>query len=759
MNYDNFNHTGRRPERSSELVPNRRQADGGYLGPVSPGSDRPLDERDEGINFWESLRVILRRKWMILSITLFGVALSAVLTLRTEPLYRATTAIEVLREEVQIMESASLNPVNIADAEYMATQYALLKSRSLAERVAEVLNLTSDERYADQTLNRRERLNQAAAKIVDNIRISPEGRSRVINVQYISPYPREAARISNAVVENFIETNLERKYNTTAYARRFLEERLQTAKRALEESERSLVEYASSQDILELGTASSATTSLDANSIISLNNELANAESQRIATEQRYLEARNNPTTRRMLESETLDRLRTRRSLLVGEYQEMRGKFKPEYPDMRQLQTRIDALDGEIEAEKNGILAALESEFRAAVSRENSLRQRVAELKNSLHSLRDRRIEYTILAREVDTNRSQYEALLQRMKEVSIASGIGSSQVSIIDRALIPDAPFEPNLPRTIVQAFLLSLLAGLGFAFLLNYIDDTITTPDDSKTKLRLPAIGVIPKIKGSDEDILSELNDPKSGTSEAFFSARTALQFTTTTGAPRSLLITSTRPGEGKTSTTIALAMAFAKIGHSVLVIDADMRKPSFVADIGSSIGLSGMLTRDAVLQEQIVGSVTDGLYLLPAGTIPPNPAELLSSPKLQQLISEAEAAFDLVIIDSPPVLSFADAPLLGSICDAAVVVIQSGVIRTPAALHTIDRLLDSQTNILGTMLTKFDAKNAGYDYGYSYYAYGKGAYAYKNHHVSENAYKRRKIDIFTEPRSANLPDEPET
>lgn len=744
MNYDNFNYPGHRAEHSSELVTHRGHSID-HAGTIPPGYGRSNQEPNEGFNFWETLRVILRRKWLILSITLLGVAIATVLTLRVEPLYRATTTIEVQREETRIMEGSSVDPANIADAEYMATQYALLKSRSLAERVAEVLDLPADERYADQNLSRQERLNQAATKIVDNIRVTPEGRSRVINVQYISPHRREAARISNAIVENFIETNLERKYNTTAYARRFIEERLETAKQALEQSERSLVEYASQEDILELG-AEGSETSLDANSIISLNNELATAESIRISAEQRFVEARDNPTTRQMLESEALDRLRARRSLMAGEYQELLGKFKPDYPDMVQLQTRIEALDTEIEAEKASILKALESEYHAAISRENSLRQRVAELKSSLQSLRDRRIEYTILAREVDTNRSQYEALLQRMKEVSIAAGVGSSQVSIIDRALVPDSPFEPNIVRTVIQSFLLSFIAGLGLAFVLNYIDDTIATPEDSKTKLALHAIGVVPKLKGAEVDIQQEVRNPKSTISEAFFSTRTALQFTTPTGAPRSLLITSTRPGEGKTSTTIALAMAFAKIGRSVLVIDADMRKPSFVAEAGSSIGLSGMLTREAVLQEQIVRSATQGLYLLPAGTIPPNSAELLSSPRLRQLISEAEAAFDIVIVDSPPVLSFADAPLLGSICEGAIVVIQSGAIRTPAALHTIGRLMDSQTKILGTILTKFDIKSAGYHDGYSYYAYGKGAYAYNNDNLSDAAIKRRKIDILT-------------
>ena len=744
MNYDSFDERPGRTQRMRGIVPHER-ADVDFYEPPRSG-DGYAEPGEDGFNFWEVLRILLRRKWMILTITLLGVTAAALMTLNVTPLYRANATIEIQREEAKILSSASVDPVVVADAEYMATQYELLQSRSLAERVAEVLDLPSDPRYADQSLNREVRLKAAAGNLVNNIRVSPEGRSRVINVQFISPHKEETARIANAIVENFIESNLERKYNTTAYARKFIEERLATAKAALEDSERKLVDYAEQKNILEIG-GENGSKSLDVDSLVSLNSELATAESERIAAEQRYLEARDGTTTQ-MLESDDLRRLRERRSDLNAEYQQKLGIFKPSYPDMEQLQARIDAIDSEIETEKANIVAALAAEFRAAQSREASLRGRVGELKNDVQDLRNRKIEYTILEREVDTNRSQYEALLQRMKEVSIATGVGSSQVSIVDRALVPSFPFEPNLPRSLIQAFILSLAAGIGLAFMLNYIDDTIKTPDDVRTKLGLPTIGVVPKVKGNKDIVSHELKNPKSGVSEAFFSARTALQFTTPAGSPKSLLLTSTRPSEGKTSSTVALGMAFAKLGQSVLIIDADMRKPSFVADAGASIGLSGLLTREAQLAENVVSSRTEGLFLLPAGIVPPNPAELLSSPRLKSLIAEAEELFDIVLIDSPPVLSFADAPLLGSIAEAAVVVIQSGHIRTPAVARTVSRMLESNTHVIGALLTKFDIKQAGYDYGYYSYAYGSTTYSYMERQVSDNASSRRKIRIFEEP-----------
>ena len=744
MSYDNRGYPGDQRDELGGVVPLREHEQQNMLYPRELDYAEP---QEDGFDFWGAVRVLLARKWMVLAITIVGLAAAFALTLRVEPLYKATSTIEIQREEVQILEGTGVEPAVVADAEYMATQYELLQSRSLAERVAEQLNLPNDERYADPSQPRDVRVLQAASKIVSNLRVSPEGRSRVVNVQFVSPYPGEAARISNTLVESFIQSNLERKYNTTAYAREFLDERLATAKRALEDSEREMVEYAETQGILDIETGGENVASLDANSILALNNELSEAESARIEAEQVYRATRERPNSRDLVESTVLTNMRERRAALTADYQEMLGKFKPDYPDMIKLQTRIDAVNTEIEAETqaliNALISTLRADYEAAVAREASLRSRVAELRTGLQDDRNRRIQYRILQREVDTSRSQYEALLQRSKEIQISSGIGSSKVSVVDEALVPGLPFEPNLRRTLLQAFVLSLALGVGLAFALNYIDDTIKTPEDLRAKLGLPAIGVVPKLPGKKDVVVDELGDPKSQISEAFSSARTALEFATVEGAPRSLLVTSTRPGEGKTSTTIALATTFAKGGKRVLIIDADMRKPSFVIDTKKSIGLSGLLTGHEALQDHVVVSKTPGLAILPSGVVPPNPAELLSGPRLREIIETAEQLFDIVIVDSPPVLSFTDSPRLGSIAEGALIVVQAGSIRTPAAQRTVARMYESRTNVLGAVLTKFDAKNAGYEYSYYYSSYGRQAYAYVEND-SKKAASRRKVLI---------------
>lgn len=700
----------------------------------------------DAFDFWGVVRILFSRKWMILALVLLGTAISIVLTLRVQPLYQATATIEIQRGEVQIFEGSNVGPDLVADATYMETQYRLLRSRFLAERVAQELNLPNDARYAYLESPRDRRVLQAASRIVRGLRVSPDGRSRVVRVTFVSPYRQEAARIANAVVDSFIQSNLERKYNTTAFAREFLDDRLAATKRALEESERNFVQYAEDQGLLDIGGSTTGAGSLDENSIITLNNELSAAESDRIRAEQEYRTALETPPLRELLQSPALSSLRQSRSTLLADYEEMLDRFKPDYPDMVRLQTRIDRVEIDIEEETDSIKRSIENELKiaydAAVAREASLRARVGELRTGLQDERNRRIEYRILQREVETLRSQYEALLQRSKEVSIASGIGASNISIVDSALIPRRPFEPNLSRSIMQAMILSLALGIGLAFALNYIDDTIKTPEDVRSKLELPSIGVVPKLNGKKDLISDELDEPKSAISEAFASARTALEFATEDGAPRSVLITSTRPGEGKTSTTIALATVFARGGKRVLIIDGDMRKPSFVVDTNRSIGLSGLLTGHEELQDHVIASKTEGLSILPAGVLPPNPAQLLSGPRLREIISVAEQMFDIVIVDSPPLLTFTDSPRLGSVVEGTLVVLQSGLIRTPAAKRTVGRLYEARTNVIGAILTKFNAKKAGYDYYDYYHAYGNDAVAYVQ--TDKRSEKRRNVLI---------------
>jgi polysaccharide biosynthesis transport protein len=683
------------------------------------------NEETGGADVGRLLQTLMRRKFLIAATVVLGVAITTLMTLQEVPIYRASTSLEVQAREMQILQGAGVDTGSVADSEFMGTQLALLKSRALSERVAESLNLQAEPLYANPQADPEVRLAQATGIVSKGVDVSTVRGARILQISVESPSPTEAARIANAVAENFIQMNLERRYNATAYAREFLEERIATTKASLEETERRLFDYSRDQEILDLSSVggSEVGSSLDAAALVSLSASLTEAQNARIISEQRYREAESNPNTRELLQSPTITTLRQTRSQLAAQYQRQLADFFPEAPEMLELKSQIDAVDAEIVLERGNLVKGLEGEYRSAVAREAALAARVEELRSDVQGLRSRSIDYNILAREVDTLRTQYDGLLQRFKEIGVTNGVESSQVSILDPAQPPGRPSSPNLESSLIRALLISLAIGIALAFLIDFLDDTIKTPEDVSRKLNLRVIGVIPRAR-SREPISKQLRNPRSEITEAFSSARTALQFSIMAWSIKTLLVTGSKPGEGKTSSTLALGAAFSQIGKKVLIIDADLRRPSFAFKAEASKGLSGVLSKGLPLMPNVIPGSTDNLYLLPSGPVPPNPAELLASPLLEQLIEEAGGQFDLVLVDSPPVLTFADAPALSAVCDGTLLVVQSGGVRRQAVLRSVDRLDSARGKVIGVILTRFDAKKAGYGkgYGYGYGGYGE-------------------------------------
>ncbi len=719
-----------------------------------PSQSSHVDNNTDILNL---LKIVWKRKFLIAAFAILGLILSTLFIANSAPLYKATNKVEIQEREVQVVEGSGLEPVAVADAQFMATQYALLKSRALAERVVLNLNLDNNPEFVDLESPRDDRTRQSIKKLKENLSISPEGESRIVNITYVHTSPEVARDVANSLAETFIESTLERKYRLTAYARNFLEERLEKAKVSLEDYERQLVDYADKNDILDL-TSAGQDTSLANDTLVLLNSALSEAQADRIAAEQIYQAAPTGENTLQQLESEDLKRLRAAKSALVAEYQFKLGTFKPKYPDMISLQARIDSIEAEIGYETETLKSANEANYKAnylaAVGKEDALIGEIERTKVELRDLKKRRVDYTILRREADTVRTQYEALLNRMKEVSFTAGAVSSQISIVDEAITAKQPFAPNIPRVYIIGLLLGSAFGIGFALLLNLLDDTIKTPEDVKNKLGLSALGVIPKIAKTKSNnlIVEELTDYKSPVLEAYFSARTALEYSSDKGVPKSLLITSTQPNEGKTSSAVALAIAFARIGQRVLIIDADMRKPSFLSDPEKSVGLSGLLTSDLKLEDNLIESPTHDLHLLPSGVIPPNPAQLLSSPKIKKIIEEAEDLFDLVVVDAPPLLNFTDSPVLAASCKGTILVVKSSSIRTVAVQNSVNRLIGHRANLKGVLLTLFDSKKMGYNNDYYYYAYGVAGSKYnKSSKKSVSTQQNTKIKLFVEKNDA--------
>jgi succinoglycan biosynthesis transport protein ExoP len=681
------------------------------------------------LNIGTIWRIVSEWRWLILGAVAVAMAGAIVITFLTTPLYRAGAVLEINPPTIEILDQSKMaSKTSTNDREYLATQYGLLASRSLAQRVAQELNLPSNQEFIPGEADRGTKLKIATGMLMGNLEVDPVQGSRLVKIAYTAESPTLAAQITNSFADNFINSNLERRYEASSYARQFLERQIAKIKGELEKSERQLVAYAQQQGIINTAAGKENeggdTNSLQGASLIALNEALAAAQSKRIAAEQRYRQAMSVGNTADV--NESTSGLRSQRAQLESEYQEKLASFKPDYPDMVRLRSRIDALEKQITREAGTVAGGrsntLLADYRAAAAEERTLQGNVAALKGSVLNLRGRSIQYNILQREVDTNRSLYEALLQRYKEIGVAGGVGTNTVSVVDRAEPPGGAYKPNLLLNLLIGLALGLLSGIAAALALEFLNDTIKTPDDVRDKLRLPSLGVIPKKKGT-EALAEELKDQASPISEAYFSLRTSLQFTTETGAPKSLLITSTRAAEGKSSTTLALAQNYARLGNTVLLVDGDLRKPAFVTGAEPNEGLSKLLTNSDPLERHVLKTQYENLSLLPCGPLPPNPAELLASPRLKAVLAEAVSRYDMVIVDGPPVLGLADAPLLGGVCRATLLVVESGKTRTKAAVDAINRLKAAGGNIVGAVLTKFRSHAHGYGYGYSYEPYRYG------------------------------------
>lgn len=710
---------------------------------------------------WTLIRILLRYKWLIFLITVLATSLMALQLSNTSPKYKSVATVEFHKQQQNVLGIDNASRNSFAERDYLGTQFVILRSKALASRVVQRLKLYKDPTFAPANLSKEDAIEVATQNLIRNTNVSTVNRTSIAKIEFISTDPAKAAKVANALVANYIDGTLERRYEETSYARRFLSERLALAKKNLENAEVNVQNYAKDNDIFDIQKGSEGT-SLESNSILAINDSLSAAQGEKIEMKQKYEAIKAAPPVLSVLENENVQNLKARRIQLKAEYNEKLSIFKPKFPDMVKLKDQIDVIELEILTERQKILdatlATAEANYKASEAKEAALSQKVESLKGELQIKRDFRIQYSILEREVDTARTQYEGLLQRLKDVTISSGVGASQVSIVDEAVANPAPFSPNSRFLIGLTILGSLVGSSILSLVLHVIDDTIKTPEDMTQKLGLAVLTAIPKLSQRESLIIDELSDPRSVISEAFFAARTALQFSSPNGIPKSITLTSTRPSEGKSSCVTGLAITFAKLGKRVLLIDADLRKPSFMFDPRQSIGLSGLLTSEAELLDNVMATEQENLFLLPSGIIPPNPAEILSSWKVQRLIQNAEQKFDLVIVDLPPVMGFADALNISDICEGSILVVQAGRVRRGEVLRTIKRLQQSGANVLGGVLMRFDAKNASYG-GEYYYAYGDGAYSYEKAVISPKSTQFRKIKLFEQRKGQETIAESQT
>ncbi|MDS4021026.1 MAG: polysaccharide biosynthesis tyrosine autokinase [Candidatus Competibacter sp.] len=739
-----------------------RQAGVPMPAPPPPSPIFEDEPEGEGLDLRQLWEVIVKRRWTIIVFTAIVVVAVVTATYLKTPIYRASLTLQIDREDIKILAMGEVSPNEArgwGGQDYFQTQYELLKSRSLARRVVNQMGLanrpvevprspslfgqvgdwlagwlpragvakddTPGEEAPEPAAADSARLEGAIGGVLGGLTVEPVRNSRLVRLHYDSPDPKLAANILNSLAKAYINLNLERRFDATTYARNFLQERLQQVKAKLEESERELVEFSRREEIIAVDQKESVITQ----NLTAANAALIDAEKKRMAAEAIYrqmLGARGQGLTQ-VLDSKIIQDLKQTRAKLEAQYQDNLSVYKPAYPTMVQLRNQINQVDAMINQEIGNIRAAITADYEAAKNEESLLRTNLDRMKQEVLALQGRSIQFNILRRETDTNRQLYDGLLQRYKEVGVAAGVGTNNISVVDEAKVPSRPYKPDMRSNALLALVLGLLGGVGLAFLFEHLDDTVRRPEDLEKLLGLPVLGVIPMTRlerGDDRPIaLAGHDDPRSAFAEAYRSVRTALQFSTASGVPRLLTVTSAMVGEGKSTTAVSLAIQFAQAGKRTLLVEADLRKPSLhrVLELDNQVGLTHYLAGGEAQPIDITRPThIPNLFAISAGPLPPNPAELLSSARMVALLALAAEKFDQVILDSPPLLGLADALIIGNLCEGTLLTVEMGGTPRGYVQGAFKRLRGARVHVLGTILTKLEARPGAYGYYRSHYYY---------------------------------------
>jgi succinoglycan biosynthesis transport protein ExoP len=728
-------------------------------------SSAQADDRVDLKTVWRTLG---RHRRLILGMAAVGTLAALLYTLRITPQYESTVMLQIDRAAQKVVgfnNEFEVDEGPLSEQLQLRTQVELLKSRSLAERVIDEMGLyrpgaaqaaaaaaaagaaapamaPADEAAAlvrdglarlhalvapappdegEDPLNRA----SAVARFQQALSVEPIRNSRLVQITVSDADPDLAAGIANSTARNFLATHIERKLESSLYARQFLEEQIRQTKAKLEESERVINTYAKKNEILNLGEKGSAATQ----TFVDFSTALAQAEQDRIKAETLYNQVKANPESApQAVVNEAIRAYKEQRARLEADYAKNRSVFKPDYPSMVQARAQIAELDGRIKTEVNNILSSIQGQYLAAKKAEDQLRAKVASSRAEVLSVQDRSVDMNLLARELDTNRQVYDSLLQRLKEVSVTAGLTTNNVSIVDRASVPLLPASPDMKLNVGLGLVAGLFLGFLAALLREQMDDSVKSANEIETRYRLPLLGLIPftrPTRGSKEAVaLLAHHEPRGTFAESYRSMRTALQFSTAEGAPPRILVTSCGKSEGKSTTALALAINFAQLGQKVLLIDADMRKGWMhtMLKVPNDSGLSSFLSEDLDSAMLVRETPVHNLGLITAGPVPPDPVELLMGPRLGQLLDEAQAmGYEQIVIDGPPLLGIADAIVLGNQVQNIVLAVRAGSTRKDSLKDALRRLRTAGLAPMGVVLTHARSEHM-HDRAYADY-YGHG------------------------------------
>ncbi|WP_376697510.1 GumC family protein [Wenzhouxiangella sp. EGI_FJ10305] len=734
-------------------------------------------EDDETIDLREYWRVLVKRKWTVIGVVIIVVTAALLSSLLMVPEYRSTARIEVNPESSRILNYQDFAPEESgwnATAVFYSTQFQLIKSGALAEEVirneelqdhpellgevrqrsvlGEVRSLFrtitrailptgntpgqgNERRISTQEERKEARIQRAANQLRKRVSVSRVEESRLIDVSVRAFDPQLARQLANAVVENYRRLSMERRFESGNEARQFLEEQLADMRIQLERADEALMDFAREHNVADLDDRlDRARSAIDGFSDRrnEIDEELVQLESWKNLIEQGRTEHLDP-----VVSSESVNQLEDRLVEARAEYAELSRQFHDSYPAVAQVLTRIERLESEINAEKQQVVDNILGRHDNLQAQAQSLDEAINEREGRMLALNEQAVQYNILQREFKTNRELYDGLLQRMKEIGVAAGIQENNITLIEEAVAAGSPFKPNIPRNLAMALVLGLMGGIGLALVLEFLDSSIRRVEDIERLVDRPVLGMVPLVKlrrkdadsdkkvRDDERIVSHYSavHPNSSVSEAFRSLRTSLMFSTPEGLPRTIMITSSGMGEGKTTTAVNLATVLAQNGSRVLLVDADLRKPRIHRDFNlfRSPGLTNRIAlnqNDGNDNSAIHSTHVHNMFVMPSGNSTPSPAEMLSSERLTKVIDSCRRAFDYIIMDAPPTLGLADSMILARQVDGLVMVARAGRTGKENFRVALKRLAQVKAPVLGIVLNGVDLDSPEYAYYSSYY-----------------------------------------
>jgi len=743
----------------------------------SPRLDSDLPPQESAVG--EYLRVLIKRKWIVVGCLLTIFTVVAIATLRQVPIYEATGSIAVKKPDSSLnFKDANAISFDYYDPTEMETEVKILQSDLLALQVIKELNLDRQPEFGgkspvsplpssldlapDPLEADPSRTSSLLGSFKGRLTISLIPNSRIMSVRFRDSDPQTAQNVVNKLMGDYQENNYKTRFNNTMQVSDWLGQQLVDLQMKVETSQEKLVRYQKEHEILGIDEKQNITTA----KLDELNRALTLAESDRMEKEAFY----------RLLESgdpdaiassaggiedsgaggqsasQLLDSLRARQADLRIQVADLNTQFGPSYPKLVQLNNQLAEIEAQLKAEMKKIASKVKGQYTTALGREDLLAQALEKQKQAANKLNESAIEYSLLKRDLETNRQLYEGLLEKLKEAGISEGLKSNNFQIVNSARVPTYPVEPNVPRNLGFAFVLGLTSGVGLAFLLEGLDNTVRTTEQAQAISGLPPLGMIPlgsktarEGASSKRLILASSNEavelithvrPQSQMAESYRALRTSLLLSHLGAPPKVIMVTSALPQEGKSTTSINCAVVLAQKGVRVLLIDCDLRRPSIhkTLGMGPRSGLSNVLTGSITLKQAItVAPTLPNLDVLPAGTPPPNPAELLASTNMRDVLAELRDKYDHIVLDTPPTLSVTDAVVLSPRADAIVLVIRSGSTTKQALRRSRDILMQVNARVSGVLLNAVDLSSPDYYYYYEYQ--GKYAQYYRDDQESSD------------------------